>query len=319
MFFSKYIALLVFVNLMINCSNYKKMNAASTNWCDKELRPQLKNLTKIKTKREWFKVYLVAENVYAIIEPYNYQEVISYLIIGKEKALLFDTGMGLDSISPLIKELTPLPIIVLNSHTHFDHIGNNHEFDNIIAMNTDFTKKNAATGYSHEIVKQEVAPDAFCLARLPKTDTANYHIKPFKISTSINDGDSIDLGNRMLKVILVPGHAPDAIALLDEKSGYLWVGDNFYEGPIFLFAEGTNLEAYEKSMEKLSLLASNMKIVFPSHNIPFADPHELIEAKNAFIQIKNGTKKGEENKDGTMSFDFKKFSFLIDKNLLTRK
>jgi hypothetical protein len=45
----------------------------------------------------WFKVYPLGDSVYAIYEPYNWQEMISYLIIGSEKALLFDTGMGLDS------------------------------------------------------------------------------------------------------------------------------------------------------------------------------------------------------------------------------
>jgi len=317
--FLKYIIVIALIAFVCGCSNNNKTMQASSNWCDKEIRPELKKLTETKTKREWFKVYLVGKNVYAIIEPYNFQEVISYLILGKEKALLFDTGMGLDSISPLIKELTSLPVTVLNSHTHYDHIGGNYEFDNILAMNTDYTRRSAANGWGHEVVKQEVAPDAFCLKRLPQTDTANYRIKPFKITQFIGDRYTLDLGGREIKVIAVPGHAPDAIALLDNQSGYLWTGDTFYEGAIWLFADGTDLAAYEKSIETLATIAPKLQKVFPSHNIPIADPRELVETHKAFIEIKNGTKKGKENGDGTMLFEFGKFSFLIKKEFLSSK
>jgi glyoxylase-like metal-dependent hydrolase (beta-lactamase superfamily II) len=307
------------IGCFYGCHDNKKTTQTLPNWCNKQIRPELKKLTEIKTKRKWFKVYNVGSNVYAIIEPYNYQEVISYLILGKEKALLFDTGMGLDSISPLIKELTLLPIVVLNSHTHYDHIGGNYEFSYILAMNTDFTKNNAANGYSHERVKQEVGPDALCLQRLPKTDTANYRIRPFKIAKFIGDGYKIDLGGRKIEVIAAPGHSPDAVALFDEQSGYLWSGDSFYEGPIFLFSDGTDLGAYEKSIEKLALLAPRLQRVFPSHNLPIADPRELIDAYNDFIKIKNGTKEGEANEDKTILFKFAKFSFLIKKDLLIKQ
>jgi len=297
------------------CTKKTKPVQTSSSWCDKELRPQLKNLTEIKTKRKWFRVHNVGDDVYAIAEPYNYQEVISYLVLGKEKALLFDTGMGLDSISIVVKGLTALPVIVLNSHTHYDHVGSNHEFDEIFAMNTGYTKANAAKGYGHELVKKEVAPDAFCLRRLPNTDTANYKIRPFKISKFIIDQFIIDLGGRKIKVTSTPGHTPDAIALLDEQNGYLWTGDTFYEGPIFLFSTETDLNAYQKSIRKLALMAAKLKKVFPAHNLPIADPRLLIEANSAFMEIKNGAIKGEMD-EKTVLFKFEKFSFLIEKDLL---
>src|SRR5882762_5898038 len=94
-------------------------------WCDEPFRKGYENYKEIATQHPWFKVYPLGDSVYAIYEPYNWQQVISYLIIGSEKALLFDTGMGLDSIQSVVKELTSLPITVVNSHTHFDHIGGN--------------------------------------------------------------------------------------------------------------------------------------------------------------------------------------------------
>lgn len=307
--------------MLLGCS--AKIESDSAGWCDQELRPELKKLQEVKTTHEWFKVYIVGENVYAIAEPYNFQEVISYLILGTEKALLFDSGMGLDSISEVVKELTNLPLTVINSHTHYDHIGGNHEFENILAMKTDYTIKWAKNGWSHDLVKQEVAKDAFCLERLPKADTANYHIKPFKISKFIEDGYVIDLGKRKIEVVSVPGHTPDAIALLDEDSGYLWTGDTFYEAPIWLFFDGTDLNAYEKSISKLAKLSPGLKKVFPAHNTPIADPIRLVELKQAFAAVIKGKKKGKEGGDFghpddeiAIVFEFEHFSFLIRKDHL---
>jgi len=324
----QYKRLLLLLSVIIaisGCIHKQKAIQPKANWCDKKLRPELKTLEEIKTLEEvktnsnWFKVYNVGHNVYALMEPYNYQEVISYLILGDEKALLFDTGMGLDSISPLVKQITPLPVTVLNSHTHYDHMGGNYEFDNILAINTDFTKKTAANGWAHAIVKAEVTPAAFCLQRLPKTDTANYRVKPFKISKFIADGYILNLGNRKIKVIATPGHAPNAIALLDAQYGYLWTGDTFYLGPIWLFSDGTDLDAYGKSIKKLALLAPGLQRIFPSHNLPVADPNLLVEADKAFTQIRNGTQTGTPDGDKSLSFKFDKFSYLIRTDLLSSK
>ena len=300
----------------------------SNGWCDEADLNMYSGLEEIKTRSEWFKVFIVGENVYAIAEPYNYEEVISYLIIGTKKALLFDSGNGLGSISSVVKELTKLPVTVLNSHTHYDHIGGNYEFDNILALETEYTLHWAKNGWSHDLVKNEVAPDAFCMEKLPDLDTATYHIKPFLISTFINDGHIIDLGQRTLEVISVPGHTPDAIALLDRKHGYLWTGDTFYEATIWLFFDGTDLEAYEESIRKLADLSTSLKKLFPAHNSPIAEPARLLELVDAFNQVMTGTKKAKEtNKSGLPVYDeeakavyeFEHFSFLIRGDHLKKK
>ncbi len=289
-------------------------------WCNQKPRAQFANLKEVPTTRAWFKVYKVGDNVWAMVEPYNYQEVISYLIVGKEKALLFDTGMGLDTISALVKELTSLPVVVLNSHTHYDHIGGNAEFDSILALNTPYTIHNAQFGWAHPVVKDEVTPAAFCREKLPQVDTANYHIRPFNISRFIPDGYKIQLGGRELEVLAVPGHAPDAVALLDKQNGYLFTGDTFYEGPIYLFAEGTDVKAYGQSIAKLALLAPQLKQLYPAHNTPLAQPAQLVAVKKAFDDIMDGNVNGFDAaataeyafaKDA-MFFAFRGFSFLID-------
>ena len=78
--------------------------------------------------RNWFWVRHLPGNVYSLFEPYQDQGVISYLILGEESALLWDTGMGIFDIRKCVEQLTDLPVTVLNSHDHFDHTGGNHLF-----------------------------------------------------------------------------------------------------------------------------------------------------------------------------------------------
>ncbi len=309
--------------IIIGCTPQSQVE--EDNWCNQALRAQFSSLEEVKTNSNWFKVYVVGEGVFAIAEPYNFQEIISYLILGSERALLFDTGMGMSSIATLAKEITDLPITVLNSHTHYDHIGGNYEFDNVLAMNTDFTLDRAENGLPHEVMKQEVTSGAICLEGLPAFDTTSYHSRPFEIAALIADGSTIELGNRMLEVIAVPGHTPDAIALLDKENGYLWTGDTFYEAPIWLFDSVTDLDNYEQSIRKLADLSAGLQKVFPAHNTPVAHPIRLTELVNAFGEIMDGTKQpleeeGSEHVDEVaLYYEFEHFSFFIRKDVLQLK
>lgn len=297
-------------------------------WCTQNIRAEFSELQEIETKSTWFKVYVAGKDVYAIAEHFNYEEVISYLILGTERALLFDTGNGFDSMYTLVKELTDLPVTVINSHTHYDHIGSNYEFDHILAYEKEYTMYWAENGWSHDLVKDEVAPDAFCHKMLPDFDTSAHHIRPFNISEFIMDGHMVELGDRSIEVLSVPGHTPDGITLLDRKHGYLWTGDVFYEATIWLFFDGTDLDAYKESIAKLADLTPQLTKVFPAHNKPIAKPERLVELVGAFDQILSGAKKPKENDqyglpvyDGEekVIYEFENFSFLIRKDLLNSR
>src|SRR5438477_13107343 len=112
-------------------------------WCRNLPRPEYKSLEQVPLNDPWFEIYKVAPATFAIYEPHQAEEVISYLIVGDKRAALFDTGMGISDLKKVTSELTQLPIVVLNSHTHNDHVGNNWRFDTIYAMDTDFTRENA--------------------------------------------------------------------------------------------------------------------------------------------------------------------------------
>jgi len=96
-------------------------------WCARPPRPGWEAFERVDVASRWFAVYRLETGVYALYEPFQAQEVISYLVEGDERALLFDTGMGLAPIRPVVEELTRLPVVVLNSHTHYDHMGGNAE------------------------------------------------------------------------------------------------------------------------------------------------------------------------------------------------
>jgi len=296
---------------MLSCQQAKTVGAGEAAWCNHAPRPGLEKLKELTTRHLWFRVLEVGEGVLAITEPFQSQEVNSFLILGKDKALLFDTGMGMDTISSLVNELTTLPVIVLNSHTHPDHVGGNHEFDSVLAMSTPFTDQNALHGYSHEGMRSEIGADAFCMKDLPTFDTSKYSIKPFHIARRVGEGDRIELGGRTLKIMSVPGHTPDAVALLDSANGYLWTGDSFYLGPIWLFMEGTDLNAYDHGIHRMAALAPSLRAVFPAHNLPSVAPIYLDSVTRAYNDVMMGKVAGEPGFAGTKKYSFGSFGFVL--------
>jgi len=187
----------------------------------------------------WFEVYKVAPETFAIYEPHQAEETISYLIVGTKQAVIFDTGMGIGSISKVTRQLTAKPVVVLNSHTHNDHVGGNSEFMFVYGMDTDFTRKNARG--SRADAQAEIAPDQIC-GNLPAGfNRKTYMTKPWKISRSAQDGFTINLGGRKLEIIATPGHTPDSIALIDRANGLLFTGDTYYPAPIWLYRPETDI------------------------------------------------------------------------------
>ncbi len=255
-------------------------------WCRALPRPEYKPLRRVPVSDPWFEVYEPARGVFAIYEPHQSEETIGYLITGKRRAVLFDTGMGISDIKKVIHELTKLPIVVLNSHTHDDHVGGNWEFDTIYGMDTDFTRQNARG--SREDAQAEIAPGEICGPLPTGFDAKSYQTRPWKITHYMYDGETIDVGGRSIEVIATPGHTPDAISLLDRANGLLFTGDTYYPAPIWLFRPETDLDAYGRSVRRLAALAPKVKLVLGAHNIPVADPTVLTELVFAFDTVRAG-------------------------------
>ena len=279
------------------------------NWCRSLPRPEYKSLERVPTGDPWFEVYRPAPNVFAIYEPHQFEEVISYLIVGEKRALLFDTGMGISDIKKITAELTKLPVIVLNSHTHNDHVGGNWQFDTIYGMDSAFTRANARG--SREDAQAEIAPDAICGA-LPKGfDPKAYVTRPWKITAYTHDGDKFDLGGRVIEVISTPGHTPDAISLIDRANRLLFTGDTYYPAPIWLFRPETDLDAYAASIRVLAAFTPKVKLVLGAHNVPVASPDVLRRLVAAFDSVRSGKVRPVTDSPGKVRYEVDDISFLM--------
>lgn len=279
-------------------------------FCERLPRAAYRSFEKSQLSTDWFEVYEVEPDVWAIYEPFQWQEVISYLIVGSESALLFDTGNGLGDVRAIVDQLTDKPVQVLNSHSHFDHIGGNYQFGKVLSPSTDFSIANSRGNDSRQI-QEEASPAALCKG-LPDGVTAeNHRINSYSIAAQVFDGDIIDLGSRTLEVLLVPGHTDDSLALFERESGLLWTGDIFYEGPIWLFAPETDLAAYEKSLARLVALVPQLTALLPAHNTPSVAPEMLVRTQEALQIVFRGEASSVPTWDGVVSFEFKGFGFLM--------
>ena len=281
-------------------------------WCRQLPRPEYAKLERVDASDDWFEVYRIRPGVFAIYEPHQFEEVISYLIVGSKRALLFDTGMGIGRISTVAARLTPLPITVLNSHTHFDHVGGNAEFSDIFDEDTPFTRVNEK-GQSNVYSRDALAPERICGHLPPGVKPESYSVPPFRVSHRVKDGERIQLGGRELEVIFTPGHTPDSLCLLDRKNRLLFTGDTFYLGPIYLFTEETDFTAYTKAVARLAKLAPKLELLLPAHNVPVAAPDYLGRLEKAVEIVRSEALKPKVT-EGRREYSFEGFSLLLASN-----
>lgn len=149
------------------------------------------------------------------------------LIIGSEKALLIDTSIPKEGFADYVRSITDLPLMVVNSHGHLDHIGNNNQFDEI---------------YIHP------ADTALLRAHFRNYGKPNFTVK------LLNDGDMIDLGNRKVKVYNVPGHTRGSLVFLDKKTSTLITGDAIARRLLYTFGDWTDLSVYFHALERIRKL-----------------------------------------------------------------
>jgi glyoxylase-like metal-dependent hydrolase (beta-lactamase superfamily II) len=284
-------------------------DAALPDWCRTPQPAELASLERVASSQPWFEVYRIRPAVFAIYEPGQYEQVISYLILGEKRALLFDSGLGLARMADLVRELTSLPVTVLNSHTHFDHVGGNAEFDDVWNMDMPYSRESVNRELD-EYARQTLAPDRLCAAPPPEVTSRVYAVRPWKVSRRIGDGERIDLGGRELEILHTPGHAPDALCLLDRREGLLFTGDTFYIGPIYLFAPGTDMATYTRSVDRLASLVPELKLLLPAHTIPVAEPSALIALRDALRSIQSGSVQ-PTLVDGHLEYAFDRFSLLL--------
>ncbi len=189
-----------------------------------------------------------------------------YLVEGKDKALVIDTGLGVARLNALVSTLTTKPVIVVNTHGHPDHAGGNFEFKAVYAHPDEFSAirqmgtKQSRVSALQRLAKGTPAPDMISVEEAGKAAPAEL--------LAVTDGFVFDLGGRKLEVIETPGHTPGEIVLLDAAHKILFTGDNS-NTLVWLFLPNSRpLEIYLESLQKLQKRAGEFTTIYPGHGTP---------------------------------------------------
>jgi len=282
----------------------------SIKWWKKLPRAVYIGLEKVQTGEDWYEVYRIANGTYAIYEPYQFDEAISYLVLGEKKAALIDTGTGLGNIQRVAAELTRLPVFVLNTHTHWDHIGGNHYFSEIYCYNHPECIAKMTRGVSNDRLRPSITGDSLWKPLPEGIDAETWAIPPVKPTFVLEDGEVIDLGGRLLEVIHTPGHSPGSLCLLDKKNRILFTGDTYFPGPLYAHPADVNIQDYISSMNRLAARVNEYDFLCSGHNEPWANSDVIPRVAQAFHDIMAGKGHFEEDK-GLRRYDFEGFDVLI--------
>lgn len=269
----------------------------------------------ISTAEDWFKVYEVTPSLFVFYEPRHYEETIANLIIGEQKAALIDTGCGIGNLRQAVEEITNQPVMVINTHTHLDHLGGNRQFDEIAMFDHLLSRRVAEHGVEHDIVQRDLLGDNLVTKPWPRGfDPERFALPPFKVSRWLTEGDRIDLGGWDLEVIHTPGEAPDHICLLDRANRILFCGDILLHGPVWTHLEGGNLNDLIMSYRKLISYFDAFDYLMPGHNEPWLDKDLLPEALAGAESIISGQVEPSEIIDpwnrALNQYSFDRFSIL---------
>jgi len=237
---------------------------------------------------DYFTVQKIAPDTFAIGEPRYAQQNYNYLIVGDERAVLFDAGPGVRDIRQVAEALTEKPIIFLPSHFHYDHVGNEISFDEIAVVDLPYIRERSRGN------------------RLTLTD--NEHLGAFEgfaaptweVSHWWPIGTEIVLGNRSLMLLHTPGHTYDSVSLWDRENGFVFSGDYLYPGELYAFLPGASMGDYLATSESLLAGLPDDVVFYGAHRAAAPGAPVLTAADLADLNIGLGSiKAGETAGEGS--------------------
>jgi glyoxylase-like metal-dependent hydrolase (beta-lactamase superfamily II) len=287
--------------------------AADAPWCE-EAANAASGLERVDAGSDWFQAYAVAAGVFAISEPRQYEGVTSFLIVGTDRALLFDTGLGVARIGEVVRRLTDRPVTVVNSHTHFDHVGGNAEFEDIRNLDLPYSRASARGEVPESLAgyaRGTLAEERVCGPLPAGVGSREYRIPRWEATGHAVDAEQLDLGGRRIEIIATPGHTPDSICLLDRANGLLFTGDTYYSGEIYLWSPETNFADFTASIDRIAALERELKTLLPAHGAPVAAPRRLRDLQDALADIRGGASTPESTPEGRLHYRFEHFTILL--------
>ncbi len=174
-----------------------------------------------------------------------------------------------------MRQITSLPLVVVNSHGHLDHVLGNRLFDEVYIHPADLPvyRSHSGQGFKRSVTAiRKIHPELFPADFSPKAFLA----RPKTNMLPVADGDVFDLGGVRLSVLHIPGHTQGGIALLDDRDRLLLVGDSASMHVWMFLRELTSIAAFVQSMQKLQALGDRYDAIIASH-VPVLLPKTLLE------------------------------------------
>lgn len=218
----------------------------------------------------FYRVDKITPNTWRIAEPIE-PTVTMYLICGSERAVLVDTAFGLGDLAGLCAKLTDKPITLFCSHAHPDHVLGNWQFESallgaedngiyaVLADEENYAKMMTSeeSQWAREVIKKNTGITDF--SEINATDIKFCPVE------NIKDGDVIDLGDRKLEVLAVPGHTPGSLVLVDRTEKAAYSGDAINQYPWMFLEESLSLEEYRDSLERALKKLEGIEKIYHGH------------------------------------------------------
>lgn len=252
---------------------------------------------------DWFTVEQIDGNTFALSEYGHWEETHCYLLLGAERALLIDTGLGVADIGAVVRGLTRLPVTVVTTHVHWDHIGGHGCFDHIAVHELERDWLDGRFPLPSQVVRQNltakpcVFPEGFAPDR--------YQVYQGAPGEVFRDGAQFALGGRTVTALHTPGHSPGHCCFYEPERGYLYAGDLIYAGCLDAFYPTTDPELFFRSVQRIGKL--DVKRVLPGHHRLDISPALIGEIESAFCRLSEDGKL----RQGGGIFDFGAFQIHI--------
>ena len=238
-------------------------------------------------------IYFVEEIAKGVYKFYEQRNASIYLIIGEEKACLIDTAYGLTDLNELVRHYTDLPVTVVNTHGHIDHVLGNHWFETVYLNSAD------------KFMYYEIAVQFLAMVNEPWVqDFYGDFIKNIDVDDvnfpdvqDISEGDVIDLGGKKLEVYEMPGHTKGSIVLIDRDDKICYSGDSIIENLWLFLEESEEPAVYLDSLKRIRevLVNAGIEKIYNGHYsyepIPVSKLDTMVEAME---KIGAGTLEGSE-------------------------
>ncbi len=214
----------------------------------------------------WFVVERVGDDITLISEPHVHPLLRCNVwhVRGRDLDLVVDTSLGLRPLRHLVEHELGHDVLAVATHVHADHVGGMHEFDRRAihpseadrlavpgTVTLDITEFGPAVRQPYVDAGYDV-PDLLVDA-VPEGGLAGGLLERLAApaTTLLDDGDVVDLGDRVFEVLHLPGHSPGSIGLWESATGLLFSGDAIYDGPLLDEIDGCDIPAYVETMKRL--------------------------------------------------------------------